>query len=48
MSTFYSERRMEELKISQWFAPEYTQLKLNTDYNGVSMLWRIAIQYSAI
>ena len=48
MSIFYSGRRMEELKISQRLAPEYTQLKLNTDYNGVSMLWRIAIQYSAI
>ena len=39
MSIFYSERRIEELKISQRLAPEYTQLKLNTDYNGASMLY---------
>ena len=47
MSTFYSERRMEELKISQRLAPEYTQTEHRLQW-GFFAIWRIAIQYSAI
>ena len=46
MSILYSERRMEELKISQRLAPEYTQTEHRLQWGA--MLWRIAIQYSAI
>ena len=48
MSTFYSERRMEELKISQRLAPEYTQTEHRLQWGFYAMEDRNAIQCNRV
>ena len=48
MSTFYSERRMEELKISQRLAPEYTQTEHRLQWGGSALEDRNTIQYNRV
>ena len=48
MSTFYSERRMEELKISQRLAPEYTQTEHRLQWGGSAMEDRNTIQCNRV
>ena len=48
MSTFYSERRMEELKISQRLAPEYTQTEHRLQWGFYAMEDRNTIQCNRV